>query len=76
MESAVLGEDVEQTVIKDKTRAADEHEAGDFVESGMRHRAPRIVFVYVVPYAFHANGTAFIVLFERNRYDKKILHDI
>ena len=34
VESAVLGEDVEQSVVKNKTCAADEHEAGDFVESG------------------------------------------
>ena len=42
VESAVLCEDVEQTVVKNKTRAADEDEAGDFVESGTRHRAPHI----------------------------------
>ena len=34
VESAVLGENIEQSVVKNKTRAADEHEAGDFVESG------------------------------------------
>ena len=34
VEPAVLGEDVEQTVVKDKTRTADEDEAGDFIKSG------------------------------------------
>ena len=34
VESAVLGEDVEQTVVEKEARAADEDEAGDFVESG------------------------------------------
>ena len=34
VKSSVLGEDVEQAVVEDEARAADEDEAGDFVESG------------------------------------------
>ena len=34
VESAVLGEDVEQAVVEEEARAADEDEAGNFIESG------------------------------------------
>ena len=34
MEPAVLGEDVEQTVVEEEAYAADEDEAGDFIKSG------------------------------------------
>lgn len=34
IQTAVLGEDVEQAVVEEEARAADEDEAGDFIESG------------------------------------------
>ena len=34
VESAVLGEDVEQSVVEEEARAADKDKAGDFIKSG------------------------------------------
>ena len=38
VEPAILGEDIEQTVVEDEARTADEDKADDFIESGTRHR--------------------------------------